>query len=100
MALGAPLPNSQPNRKSLAASANELSGRDIRDSAAPIEPLTAREVDILRFVSRNMLNKEIGDRMGLTEGSVKWYMQQIYDKLGVRRRLGALEKARTLGYVN
>lgn len=100
VALGAPLPNSLPNRRSFAASANELSGRDIRDSAAPIEPLTAREVDILRLVSRNMLNKEIGDRMGLTEGSVKWYMQQIYDKLGVRRRLGALEKARTLGYVN
>jgi len=100
VALGAPLPSSQPNPKSLAASANELSGRDIRDSAAPIEPLTAREVDILRFVSRNMLNKEIGDRIGLTEGSVKWYMQQIYDKLGVRRRLGALEKARALGYVN
>ncbi|MDQ7747283.1 LuxR C-terminal-related transcriptional regulator [Hydrogenophaga pseudoflava] len=99
-ALGAPVPNSQPNRRSLAASAIELSGRDIRDSAAPIEPLTAREVDILRFVSRNLLNKEIGDRLGLTEGSVKWYMQQIYDKLGVRRRLGALEKARALGYVN
>jgi LuxR family maltose regulon positive regulatory protein len=100
MAMGAPLPNSQPNRKSLAASAIELSGRDIRDSAAPIEPLTAREVDILRFVSRNMLNKEIGDCMGLTEGSVKWYMRQIYDKLGVRRRVGALEKARTLGYID
>jgi len=100
LALGVPLPNSQPNRKSLVASANELPGRDIRDSAAPSEPLTAREVDILRFVSRNLLNKEIGDRLGLTEGSVKWYMQQIYDKLGVRRRVGALEKARTLGYID
>lgn len=100
LALGAPLPNSQPRPKSLAASAIELSGRDIRDSAMPIEPLTAREVDILRYVSRNMLNKQIGDRLGLTEGSVKWYMQQIYDKLGVRRRVGALEKARALGYFN
>lgn len=63
------------------------------------EALSAREVEILGYVSRSLLNKEIAHKLGLTEGSVKWYMQQIYGKLGVRRRMAALEKARTLGYL-
>lgn len=66
----------------------------------PCDPLSAREVEILSFVSRSLLNKEIAHRLGLTEGSVKWYMQQIYGKLGVRRRMAALDKARGLGYLN
>jgi LuxR family maltose regulon positive regulatory protein len=79
--------------------AHESSHGDIDNSAAPTQPLNAREIDILRYVARSLLNKEIADKLGLTEGSVKWYMQQIYGKLGVRRRMGALEKARLLGYL-
>lgn len=75
-------------------------GRAETDEAcAPVEPLTQREIDILCRVGRSMLYKEIADQLGLTEGSVKWYMQQIYGKLGVRRRQRAVEKGRSLGYV-
>jgi len=63
------------------------------------ESLSNREIEILEMVARSMLNKEIAERLGLTEGSVKWYLQQIYDKLGVRRRLAALDRARALGYL-
>lgn len=59
--------------------------------------LANREVDILTMVSGGLRNREIGDRLGLTEGTVKWYMQQIYDKLGVRRRPQAVLRARQLG---
>ncbi|MBW8814022.1 MAG: hypothetical protein JF588_11410 [Caulobacterales bacterium] len=59
--------------------------------------LASREVDILTMVSGGLRNAEIGDRLGLTEGTVKWYMQQIYDKLGVRRRPQAVLRARKLG---
>ena len=59
--------------------------------------LASREVDILTMVSGGLRNREIGDRLGLTEGTVKWYMQQIYDKLGVRRRPQAVIRARQLG---
>src|SRR3546814_19089563 len=59
--------------------------------------LASREVDILTLVSGGLRNREIGDRLGLTEGTVKWYMQQIYDKLGVRRRPQAVIRARQLG---
>ena len=59
--------------------------------------LASREVDILSMVSGGLRNREIGERLGLTEGTVKWYMQQIYDKLGVRRRPQAVLRARQFG---
>ncbi len=62
--------------------------------------LSMREVEILTMVSGGLRNREIGDRLGLTEGTVKWYMQQIYDKLGVRRRPQAVIRARQLGILS
>jgi LuxR family maltose regulon positive regulatory protein len=59
--------------------------------------LVSRELDILVMVGGGLRNREIGNRLGLTEGTVKWYMQQIYDKLGVRRRPQAVMRARQLG---
>ncbi len=59
--------------------------------------LSVREIEILAMVNGGLRNREIGDRLGLTEGTVKWYMQQIYDKLGVRRRPQAVIRARQLG---
>jgi LuxR family maltose regulon positive regulatory protein len=70
------------------------------DREAPCEPLNAKEMDILKYVEQSLLNKEIADRLGMTEGSVKWYLQQIYGKLGVRRRHMALHKARQMGYLH
>lgn len=62
--------------------------------------LSLREVEILTLVSGGLRNREIGDRLGLTEGTVKWYMQQIYDKLGVRRRPQAVIRARQFGILS
>lgn len=56
-----------------------------------------REKDILTMVAGGLRNREIGERLGLTEGTVKWYLQQIYDKLGVRRRSQAAIRAKRLG---
>ena len=61
------------------------------------DQLMKREVDVLSLAAAGLSNREIGNRLGLTEGSVKWYMQQIYDKLGVRRRALAVMRARSLG---
>lgn len=54
--------------------------------AVPLGAFSSREGAILRLVAKGMLNREIGDALGMTEGTVKWYLQRIYDKLGVRRR--------------
>lgn len=60
-------------------------------------PLTRTQTEILEMASAGLQNREIGQRMGMTEGSVKWYLQQIFNKIGIRRRSGALERARSLG---
>lgn len=59
--------------------------------------LNSRELDILGMVGAGLINREIGTKLGMTEGSVKWYLQQVYDKIGVRRRSQAAERARQLG---
>jgi LuxR family maltose regulon positive regulatory protein len=80
-----------------AAEVPALASGNSHDAAA--EPLSSREIEILRLAERSMLGKEIADQLNLTHGTVKWYMQQIYDKLGVRRRLVAIQRARSLGYL-
>ncbi|CAH1660444.1 LuxR C-terminal-related transcriptional regulator [Chelatococcus asaccharovorans] len=71
--------------------------------AAPDEGLYGRlsgkELEILTLVGCGMRNREIGNRLGLSEGSVKWYMQQVYDKVGIRRRSQAVERARQFGLI-
>lgn len=61
-------------------------GTDPPDIAVPLGAFSAREAAILRLVAKGKLNREIGSTLGMTEGTVKWYLQGIYDKLGVRRR--------------
>lgn len=70
------------------------------DDPAVDRKLTVRELEILTLVASGLRNREIGDRLGLTEGSVKWYMQQIYDKVGTRRRSLAVERARQFGMLS
>jgi len=60
---------------------------------------TSQELRILMMAGTGMRNREIGASLAITEGSVKWYLQQIYDKLGVRKRGPALERARQLGLI-
>ncbi|GAB4580374.1 MAG: LuxR C-terminal-related transcriptional regulator [Anaerolineales bacterium] len=63
------------------------------------DPLTDREVQILRLIAAGLSNQEIADELYLTASTVKWYSHQIYQKLGAKRRTEAVEKARGLGVV-
>ena len=65
----------------------------------PMEPLSEREREILQMVANGLLNREVANSLSLTEGSVKWHLQQIYDKLGTRRRAQAVQRAKNLGLI-
>lgn len=67
--------------------------------AAP-EALGPRELEILGLVARGLMNSQIADDLGLTVGTVKWYMQQIFAKLGAKRRAEAVHRARQLGLIH
>jgi DNA-binding NarL/FixJ family response regulator len=60
------------------------------------EPLSPREYEILKLVATGVSNKEIADRLVISEGTVKNHLSSILSKLGVKDRLQAVLKAREL----
>jgi len=73
------------------------SPRTFEASEVP-EPLTAREREVLRLFSAGLSNREIGEALGVVEGTVKNHVHNILQKLGVRDRNRAMLKAIELGY--
>lgn len=63
------------------------------------DPLTGREVEILRLIARGHSNREIGEALTITEGTVKNYVSSILSKMGVRDRTRAVLHALEHGYI-
>lgn len=59
--------------------------------------LSPRQQQVLELMAEGMTNNEIGEELGVTERTVKAYAQELYDKLGVRNRAGAVAEAAKLG---
>jgi DNA-binding CsgD family transcriptional regulator len=59
--------------------------------------LSPRQQQVVDLVAQGMTNAEIGEQLGITERTVKAYAQELYDKLGVRNRAGAVAQAWSLG---
>lgn len=71
-----------------------------RNGQEPIvEPLSAREIQILELIAENLSKREIAARLSLAYSTVKWYTQQTYRKLAVNSRRQAVQRARELGYL-
>ena len=64
-----------------------------------IEPLSDRELEILRLVASGASNKEIAAALFIAEGTVKNHLTNILGKLGVRDRTQAALKAKDLGLI-
>jgi LuxR family maltose regulon positive regulatory protein len=62
-----------------------------------VEPLTERELEVLRLIAQGLSNREIGERLFLALSTVKGHNQIIFDKLQVQRRTEAVARARELG---
>lgn len=61
-----------------------------------VEPLSARELEVLRLVAQGMSNGEIAERLVVSVGTVKTHVHSIIDKLGVHSRTQAVARAREL----
>ncbi len=59
--------------------------------------LSPRQQQVLELMADGLTNSEIGEQLGVTERTVKAYAQELYDKLGVRNRAGAVAEAAKLG---
>jgi DNA-binding NarL/FixJ family response regulator len=61
------------------------------------DPLTRREVEVLRLMAGGYSNREIGDALDASEGTVKNHISNILSKLGVRDRIRAVLKGLEMG---
>ena len=63
------------------------------------DPLTPREVEMVRMVAQGLRNKAIAERLAISEGTVKVHLHNIYEKLGVDGRLELVLCAQRKGIV-
>jgi DNA-binding NarL/FixJ family response regulator len=61
-------------------------------TAAEMEELSPREREILELLAAGFPNKQIAARVGLTDGTVRWHLRHVYNKLHVRSRTEATLK--------
>lgn len=75
-------------------------GRFARNEAAiRALGLTARECEILDLLASGGSNKELARALGISPNTVKTHVARLYDKLGVDRRIRAIEEARALALI-
>jgi len=63
---------------------------------ALVEPLSERELEVLRLAAEGLSNREIAARLIVTVGTVKTHLHNVYGKLGVEGRMQAVARARAL----
>jgi LuxR family transcriptional regulator, maltose regulon positive regulatory protein len=68
-------------------------------SQSLIEPLSERELDVLRLICAGKSNQEIADELFIALDTVKRHATNLYGKLSVKRRAQAIIEARRLGLV-
>ncbi len=81
----------------------QASGTDLSRTGAvpaPLEELTDREREILVFLANGVSNRQMADRIFVSENTVKFHLKNIYSKLAVSNRLQAVTTARHLGIVH
>jgi LuxR family maltose regulon positive regulatory protein len=63
------------------------------------EPLSQRELEVLRLIIAGYSNREIADQLVIAVSTVKWYINAIYGKLQVESRTRAIARSRELNIV-
>ena len=82
----------------LSPQASAYLAREMQSDSNP-EPLTEREMEVLRLLSQGESNKEIASHLQIVEDTVKTHVRHILAKLGVQSRTQAVLRAISLGLV-
>lgn len=64
------------------------------DERARALGLTARELEVLELIAAGLSNREIADRLCVSENTVKTHSSRVFDKLGAKRRTQAVQIAK------
>ncbi|MBI3151208.1 MAG: response regulator transcription factor [Chloroflexi bacterium] len=65
-----------------------------------IEPLTAREKEVLQLMAQGLANKQIALALGISEHTVKFHLSSLYAKLGISSRTEAVRRGIELGLIS
>lgn len=71
----------------------------VKDSDVLPDPLSERELEVLRLVTSGLSNREIAQRLFISSGTAKTHIHHLCGKLGVRNRTEAAMRGRELGLV-
>jgi DNA-binding CsgD family transcriptional regulator/pimeloyl-ACP methyl ester carboxylesterase len=77
----------------------QTAGRDVIISGSDTDRLTEREIEVLRLVASGRTNSEIADELVLSVRTVERHVQNVYGKIGAKRRAEATAYALTRGVV-
>ncbi len=77
-----------------------FSSSTIARPAPPLEPLTVREIDILKLVSKGYCNKAISEASCIALCTTKWHLRNAFAKLDVNCRTAAIARARELQLID
>ncbi|MDZ4803021.1 MAG: response regulator transcription factor [Bryobacteraceae bacterium] len=77
-----------------------LALRGLLENRIPSDQLTARELEVLELLTGGMSNRDIGERLGIAEKTVRIHMTHIFDKMGVEDRTQAVLAAIQRGLVH
>ncbi len=61
-----------------------------------VEPLTERELDVLRFLPTHLSSTEIAEELLISTHTARFHIKNIYGKLNVHSRADAVQRAREL----
>jgi DNA-binding CsgD family transcriptional regulator len=61
--------------------------------------LTAREHEILTLIAQGLSNREIGEKLFVSENTVKTHSSRLFEKMQVNRRVQAVQKGKDLGLI-
>jgi two-component system, NarL family, response regulator LiaR len=75
-------------------------GPFVRNAARQAElSITARELEILEEIAAGLSNREIAEKLFVSENTVKTHSGRLFDKLGAKRRTQAVQRARDEGLI-
>jgi NarL family two-component system response regulator LiaR len=61
--------------------------------------ITKRELEILELIARGMSNREIAEKLFVSENTVKTHSSRLFDKLSAKRRTQAVQIAKEMGLI-
>jgi DNA-binding NarL/FixJ family response regulator len=81
--------------KSISSKVVSASESEAGDLDTTIADLTTREREVLTLVMQMMNNKQVGERLGLSEQTVRNYMHSLYDAFEVKDRMALIQRLRS-----